>query len=141
MREKVCQSGHRHLPANGSRRLLGAFGDLDVRHAFHGFARPGGWLARPVLCTHLTEPFQRGTDRVRSDQAGAGLGLAIVRSIVQAHDGTLTVTARPDGGLRVSAGADAAPNDPASPTMPARRRSGVPGPIRGHGGRLAGTRG
>ncbi|MFJ2508566.1 ATP-binding protein [Arthrobacter citreus] len=38
---------------------------------------------------------------MHSDHAGAGLGLAIVRSIVQAHDGTLTVTARPDGGLRV----------------------------------------
>ena len=56
----------------------------------------------PELVPTLTEPFQRGTDRVRSDHAGAGLGLAIVRSIVQAHDGTLTVTARPDGGLRVS---------------------------------------
>ena len=56
----------------------------------------------PELVPTLTEPFQRGTDRVRSDHAGAGLGLAIVRSIVKAHDGTLTVTARPDGGLRVS---------------------------------------
>ena len=57
----------------------------------------------PELVSTLTEPFQRGTDRVRSDQAGAGLGLAIVRSIVKAHDGTLTVEGRPDGGLRVSA--------------------------------------
>ena len=57
----------------------------------------------PELVPTLTEPFQRGTDRVRSDQAGAGLGLAIVKSIVQAHDGTLTVAGRPDGGLRVSA--------------------------------------
>lgn len=57
----------------------------------------------PELVSTLTEPFQRGTDRVRSDHAGAGLGLAIVKSIVQAHSGTLTVTARPDGGLRVSA--------------------------------------
>ncbi|WP_152229023.1 MULTISPECIES: ATP-binding protein [Arthrobacter] len=40
---------------------------------------------------------------MRSDHAGAGLGAAIVRSIVQAHDGTPTVTSRPDGGLRVSA--------------------------------------
>lgn len=62
-----------------------------------------GETLAPELVSTLTEPFQRGTDRVRSDHAGAGLGLAIVKSIVQAHSGTLTVTARPDGGLRVSA--------------------------------------
>ena len=57
----------------------------------------------PELVSTLTEPFQRGTERVRSDQTGVGLGLVTVRSIVQAHDGTLTVTGLPDGGLRVSA--------------------------------------
>ncbi|WP_341482176.1 hypothetical protein [Arthrobacter gengyunqii] len=40
---------------------------------------------------------------MRSDQAGVGLGLTIVGSIVQAHDGTLTIGGRPAGGLRVSA--------------------------------------
>lgn len=53
------------------------------------------------LVSTLTEPFQRGTDRIRSDQAGVGLGLAIVGSIVNAHDGTLTLTPRTGGGLRV----------------------------------------
>ncbi|WP_354180960.1 HAMP domain-containing sensor histidine kinase [Arthrobacter sp. UYP6] len=57
----------------------------------------------PELVLTLAEPFQRGTERVRSDQAGVGLGLTIVRSIVQAHGGTLTIEGRPDGGLRVSA--------------------------------------
>lgn len=57
----------------------------------------------PELGPTLTESFQRGTDRVRSDRAGAGLRLEIVKSIVQAHDGTLKVMARSDGGLRVSA--------------------------------------
>ncbi|MEV4895253.1 HAMP domain-containing sensor histidine kinase [Nonomuraea sp. NPDC055795] len=53
------------------------------------------------LVSTLAEPFRRGTDRVRADHAGAGLGLAIVRSIVHAHDGTLTLTPRPAGGLHV----------------------------------------
>ncbi|MBV9283909.1 MAG: two-component sensor histidine kinase, partial [Acidimicrobiia bacterium] len=35
----------------------------------------------------------------RSDHAGVGLGLAIVDSIAKAHDGTLTLTPRADGGL------------------------------------------
>ncbi|MEV6875362.1 HAMP domain-containing sensor histidine kinase [Amycolatopsis sp. NPDC051128] len=50
----------------------------------------------------LVEPFQRGTERVRTDHAGVGLGLAIVKSITQAHDGTLTLTPRTGGGLRVT---------------------------------------
>ena len=56
----------------------------------------------PQLVATLTEPFQRGTERIRTDHAGVGLGLAIVKSIVQAHDGTLTLTPRPAGGLCVT---------------------------------------
>ncbi|MFB8209006.1 sensor histidine kinase [Streptomyces sp. NPDC056010] len=56
----------------------------------------------PDLVPRLTEPFQRGTERVHTDHPGAGLGLAIVRSITHAHHGTLTLTARPGGGLRVT---------------------------------------
>ncbi|MFF7380904.1 sensor histidine kinase [Streptomyces massasporeus] len=55
------------------------------------------------LVPTLTEPFQRGTERVRHDEhAGVGLGLAIVHSIVRAHDGTLDLVARPAGGLVVT---------------------------------------
>lgn len=56
----------------------------------------------PAQVATLAEPFQRGAERVRGDHAGVGLGLAIVTSIVRAHDGALTLAARPDGGLRVS---------------------------------------
>jgi two-component system sensor histidine kinase VanS len=54
------------------------------------------------LVSTLVEPFQRGTERIRTDHAGVGLGLAIVKSITQAHDGTLTLTPRDAGGLRVT---------------------------------------
>jgi len=63
----------------------------------------------PRLVSTLAEPFQRGTRRIRTDHAGVGLGLAIVKSIAQAHDGTLTLTARADGGLRVTVQLPAAP--------------------------------
>jgi two-component system, OmpR family, sensor histidine kinase VanS len=56
----------------------------------------------PQLLATLAEPFQRGTERIRTDHAGVGLGLAIVRSITKAHDGTLTLTPRPAGGLCVT---------------------------------------
>jgi two-component system sensor histidine kinase VanS len=63
----------------------------------------------PQLASTLVEPFRRGTERIRTDHAGVGLGLAIVKSITQAHDGTLTLTARPAGGLRVTVQLPAAP--------------------------------
>ena len=64
----------------------------------------------PELVPTLTEPFQRGTERVRTDEhAGVGLGLAIVHSIVRAHDGTLDLVPRPDGGLRIAVRLPGAP--------------------------------
>jgi two-component system sensor histidine kinase VanS len=53
----------------------------------------------PQLVSTLVEPFQRGSKRTRTDHAGVGLGLAIVRSIAQAHDGALTLSPRAAGGL------------------------------------------
>jgi two-component system, OmpR family, sensor histidine kinase VanS len=56
----------------------------------------------PQLVSTLGEPFRRGTERIRTDHAGVGLGLAIVKSITRAHGGTLTLTPRSAGGLRVT---------------------------------------
>jgi two-component system sensor histidine kinase VanS len=61
-----------------------------------------GEQVTPELVSTLTEPFQRGTERVHTDHAGIGLGLAIVKSITHAHDGTLTLIPRSAGGLRVT---------------------------------------
>ncbi|GAA1964139.1 sensor histidine kinase [Kitasatospora viridis] len=55
------------------------------------------------LLPTLTEPFRRGTERARTDEhVGVGLGLAIVHSIVRAHDGTIDLASRPTGGLIVT---------------------------------------
>ena len=56
----------------------------------------------PQRALMLVEPFQRGSERVRTDHAGVGLGLPIVESITRAHDGTLTLIPRSAGGLRVT---------------------------------------
>jgi two-component system sensor histidine kinase VanS len=63
----------------------------------------------PQLVSTLAEPFQRGTQRIRADHAGVGLGLAIVNSITQAHEGNLTLTPRATGGLCVTVRIPAAP--------------------------------
>ena len=57
----------------------------------------------------IVEPFRRGAERTRTGHAGVGLGLAIVNSITRAHDGTLTLTPRPAGGLCVLVQLPAAP--------------------------------
>ncbi|MEU7257569.1 HAMP domain-containing sensor histidine kinase [Streptomyces rimosus] len=50
---------------------------------------------------NLFEPFRRlRTERTGSDK-GVGLGLSIVRSVVRAHDGTITATPREGGGLEM----------------------------------------
>jgi two-component system, OmpR family, sensor histidine kinase VanS len=69
----------------------------------------------PHTVATLAEPFLRGTNRIRTEHAGVGvgLGLAIVNSITQAHDGTLTLTPRAAGGLRVTVQLPAAPPTPA----------------------------
>jgi len=69
----------------------------------------GEKLTTQVVST-LVEPFRRGAERIRTDHAGVGLGLAIVQSITRAHDGILTVTPRAAGGLRVAVQLPASPH-------------------------------
>jgi signal transduction histidine kinase len=85
------------------------------------YNEPGGWVevevaGSPAIVVRnsgdpvpaeavptLFEPFKRlGADRVRTaGRGGVGLGLAIVRSIVLAHQGTIRARPRAAGGLEV----------------------------------------
>ena len=56
----------------------------------------------PQLVSTLTEPFQRGAERLRRGYDGVGLGLAIVKSITEAHQGTLVLKPGTAGGLSVT---------------------------------------
>jgi signal transduction histidine kinase len=60
-----------------------------------------GEVIEPSEVEGLFEPFRRtGMARTRSDR-GAGLGLAIVRSVALAHGAKASARARADGGLEV----------------------------------------
>jgi signal transduction histidine kinase len=106
----------------GSPALLHRMADNVIDNAI-GHNTDGGWIsvtttaggpgARLVVETggdvldqaqvdQLTQPFRRlGADRTGSDR-GAGLGLSIVAAIAEAHGGSVRLTARPEGGLRVA---------------------------------------
>jgi signal transduction histidine kinase len=97
-------------------RLIGNLVENAIRHNV-----PGGWLrvttgetaervwlhvsnGGPVIAAAdvdtLFQPFRRG-GRLRTATRGAGLGLAIVRLIVEAHHGRLQAAAPPFGGLAI----------------------------------------
>jgi signal transduction histidine kinase len=117
-------SGREGTWVEGSQALLCRMVDNVIDNAI-GHNTDGGWiavatgaegpLARLVVETggkvldqrqveQLAQPFRRlGADRTGSDN-GAGLGLSIVSAIAAAHRGTLDLSARAEGGLRVSVG-------------------------------------
>ncbi|MEQ1759674.1 MAG: ATP-binding protein [Vicinamibacterales bacterium] len=51
--------------------------------------------------TRVLEPFVRGDGQPSTAHRGLGLGLAIVRRIVAAHDGIVTIGEAPEGGAAV----------------------------------------
>ena len=55
----------------------------------------------PELLETVFTPFYRVEHSRSRETGGTGLGLAIARNIVQRHDGKLTLSNHPDGGLQV----------------------------------------
>src|SRR3954449_5714145 len=106
-------------PVSGDRRLLerlvANLVENAVRHNHEGGTvevqtsraaglstvevRNDGELIPPDALSSLLEPFQRLDRGARGD--GVGLGLSIVRSVAEAHGGSVELRARPSGGLVV----------------------------------------
>jgi two-component system OmpR family sensor kinase len=86
----------RHTPPGGRVRVTASRADgavvLDVEDTGPGF--PAEALAHPF------EPFARAST-VRGGEGGAGLGMAIVRAVVEAHGGSVTIDNPDHGGARV----------------------------------------
>jgi signal transduction histidine kinase len=115
-------------------RMLGNLVDNGIRHNEPGgflkvatytldgcayvVVRNGGDVIDPEVAASLTEPFRR----LSRAGGGFGLGLSIVRSVAEAHGGSVAVTAPASGGLEVAV---ALPADPgaASVEVPRRQRT------------------
>ena len=83
----------RHTP-NGGRVALSAArdnGNVLLRVQDNGPGIPAADLP------HIFDRFYRG-DKARSDDGASGLGLAIARSLIEAHDGRIAAENAPGGG-------------------------------------------
>ena len=92
----LVENAIRHNVPNGWLRVT--TGQTAERVWLH--VANGGSLIASSDVEALFEPFRRG-GRVRTATRGAGLGLAIVRLIVDAHHGKLQAAAPPFGGLAI----------------------------------------
>jgi signal transduction histidine kinase len=90
----ILENAIRHTPADGT--VVVEAGTSRDR-AFVSVVDSGGGIAEPDLSRVFDVAF-RG-DRARTKGEGAGLGLAIARSLVEAHHGDITVR-NEDGGAR-----------------------------------------
>jgi signal transduction histidine kinase len=87
----------RHTPAEGSVAIRAERFEDDVRVSVED---DGHGLSAEAL-QRMFERFWRA-DRARGSKAGAGLGLAIAKGLVEAHGGQIWAENRPEGGARVS---------------------------------------
>jgi signal transduction histidine kinase len=92
----LVENAVRHNITGGWLRV--STGETDERAWLH--VSNGGPVIASAEVDSLFEPFRRG-GRVRTATRGAGLGLAIVRLIVDAHHGRMQAAAPPFGGLAI----------------------------------------
>lgn len=90
----LVENAARHSPEGG--RVTIRVAAEDDRRAVRLTVEDEGPGIPPELRTQVLEPFRTGSGPVST-----GIGLAICRSIVEAHDGTIRVDDAPHGGARL----------------------------------------
>ncbi|MEP6597989.1 MAG: HAMP domain-containing sensor histidine kinase [Actinomycetota bacterium] len=114
----LVENAVRHNVAGGWLRITsGETAELAWLHVANG----GAVIAQSEVVS-LFDPFRRGGGKVRTANRGSGLGLSIVRLIVEAHHGRLQAAAPPFGGLAIRI---ELPGRSAVPATPAQIRQSV----------------
>jgi signal transduction histidine kinase len=83
--------------------------------------RDSGMGIPPADLPHIFEPFYRAHEVVAAQIHGSGLGLSVVRQIVEAHGGRITVQSQPGKGSAFTLYLPCATNDGRQPTAEGRR--------------------
>ncbi|KRC61195.1 histidine kinase [Agromyces sp. Root81] len=96
----LLENGVRHNVPEGGWVRVETRTDADGRAALE--VSNSGPVVPPYELGSLFEPFRRLEGERMAEVRGVGLGLSVVRSIVQAHDGEVALAARPEGGLVVT---------------------------------------
>jgi len=80
--------------------------EIEIRVADHGPGIP------PEEQKHVFDAFYRGRKAVQDQIHGTGLGLHLVKKIVEAHGGTVSLESQPDAGSTFIVRIPAAPAEP-----------------------------
>lgn len=120
----LLQNAVRHNLTGGTVAVRTDTHDARARIEVDNSGEP---LSAEVLST-LTEPFIRARGRTADiHQGGHGLGLSIVQSIVDAHDGLLVLTPRSGGGLTATVTLPSTADSRAVDPRTNAKRPGKPG--------------
>jgi signal transduction histidine kinase len=96
--ENLVRNALAHTPSGGLVRVRAVREDDTVRVT----VEDTGSGFDPAFLPRAFEPFARGAIEAAGADHGAGLGLAIVRAIMQAHKGRASAENRPEGGARLT---------------------------------------
>jgi signal transduction histidine kinase len=129
--ENVIQNALDHTPRGGTVHVTAArdrnWVTVIVEDTGRGFP--------PDFVDRAFEPLARGRPKRAGAREGAGLGLAIVRAIAEAHGGYATVENRPEGGARVTIVLRDGDGEPLMSDSPSSQGSAATVGRRDHGGR------
>jgi len=115
---------HNAIKYGGDQRWIGiqAQAESSVRGGEVSIAvRDSGLGIPPADLPHIFEPFYRAHEVVAAQIHGSGLGLSVVRQIIEAHGGRITVQSQPGKGSSFTLYLPYAANDGRQPTVEGRR--------------------
>jgi signal transduction histidine kinase len=131
IRADAVQRGRRHRGPHRAFSSAVWWGrEVRITVEDHGLGIPASDLP------HIFEPFYRGTEAISRQIQGNGLGLSLVKRIVEAHGGRVTVETRPGSGSAFTIHLPAA-----EPTAPADALATEPHPVAGGQGQGSVVRG
>jgi signal transduction histidine kinase len=96
--------------------------EVEADRSIHILVRDTGIGMRPEEIAIAMEPFRQLENALTRRTAGTGLGLPITKGLVEAHDGSLTVTSEPGRGTTVRIVFPAALGSPGEPVSRKTKR-------------------